>query len=595
MRTGTGIDAPARAAPTVSRDGLAAVRKSILFGLLGISSCPVVLAETNVRGVDEPMLANVMALMGIDDEPCDAPAWRVAQSFEDARGEIRTALEAFGYYVVVVDQRFEQGEDCWTAEFDVSLGDPVQLRSIDIEITGEAREDAAFDEVSDVPALAVGQPLLHAEYDRLKDTLMSLAQERGYSDARFATARIDVYPREYAADIELSFESGARYRFGDISVEQEALDEELIRTYMDFRKGDYYDGRALTDLQIDLSNTGYFDNVSVRPLPADPENMEIPILVTMQPAPRKFLSYGIGASTDIGVQLRLGRSIRRFNEKGHQLNLNAQLSPVISEITANYRMPYGDPRSEWVSFDAGGKREETDTSTSNSLEFGARRVVRKKLDWFRTDFMSLLVEDFEIGDQKGRSRLLMPGIEWSRLRADNTLRPDKGSNLEIALRGAADSLGSDTSFVQLHFEGRWIWSVGRAGRILTRSELGGTLEDGFRNLPPSVRFFAGGDNSVRGYDFETLGPVNDDGEVIGGPRIFTASLEYEYSLGERWSVATFLDAGNAFESSDLDMHSGVGIGTRWQSPLGPVRLDIAKPLDGLDRDLRVHIRLGPDL
>jgi translocation and assembly module TamA len=293
--------------------------------------------------------------------------------------------------------------------------------------------------------------------------------------------------------------------------------------------------------------------------------------------------------------VRFGRNIRRWNQAGHQLTLNALLSPVVSEVSTNYRMPYGDPRYEWVSFDGGIKREYTDTTKSRSLQFGARRVLQGEGGWMRTQYTNLLVEDFDIATQPGRARLLMPGMEWSRLRADNAIRPDRGSKIEFDIRGAADALGSDTSFFQAQAQGKWIWSLRNRARILVRGQVGQTWERTFDELPPSVRFFAGGDNSVRGYDFETLGPTNAAGEVIGGSRIVTTSFEYEHPVKALWSIALFADTGNAFDSTERRLKSGVGIGTRWQSPLGPIRVDLAKPLDGIDRGIRLHISLGPDL
>jgi translocation and assembly module TamA len=209
--------------------------------------------------------------------------------------------------------------------------------------------------------------------------------------------------------------------------------------------------------------------------------------------------------------------------------------------------------------------------------------------------VTLLIEDFEVADQVGRSRLLMPGIDWTKIRADNEIRPQRGYKIGLELRAAADQLGSDTSFAQAIARGKWIWPVPSAGRILVRVDAGATAERSFEELPPSVRFFAGGDNSVRGYDFEALGPVDENGEVIGGSSLATASFEYEHPVRARWSIAAFVDSGNAFERSEMDLKTGAGIGTRWQSPLGPIRFDIAHPFDDETEDWRIHISLGPDL
>jgi translocation and assembly module TamA len=229
------------------------------------------------------------------------------------------------------------------------------------------------------------------------------------------------------------------------------------------------------------------------------------------------------------------------------------------------------------------------------VQIGARRVVTQTPIWTRTDLLSLTVEDFDIGSLSGRSRLLSPGVEWIRLDADDAIRPDRGSRLNLELRGTSDALGSDTSFLQLTVSGKWIWPMLQSSRLLVRSEVGRVWFNEFDELPPSVRYFAGGDHSVRGYDFETLGAFNELGEVIGGSRIFTASIEFEKQVRPGWSIAFFSDVGNAFIDSGANLNSSAGLGARWRSPLGPVRIDLAKPHDGVDRDVRLHITLGPDL
>src|SRR5262249_11102981 len=156
-----------------------------------------------------------------------------------------------------------------------------------------------------------------------------------------------------------------------------------------------------------------------------------------------------------------------------------------------------------------------------------------------------------------------------------------------------DALGSDTSFVQTIARGKWIWSTRKMSRFIVRGELGATAEQSFDELPPSVRFFAGGDNSVRGYDFESLGPVDDTGKVIGGESLATMSFEYEHSVRAKWSMALFADSGNAFERHAFDAKTGAGFGARWQSPLGPIRIDLAHPFDDPDTSWRLHITLGP--
>jgi translocation and assembly module TamA len=564
---------------------------TLALALLGAGAAS---ADVALTGVDGPLAANVLAYLDLDDEPCDAPSWRVEQQYRAAPARVRDALQAFGYYEPSVSAMLDLAEQCWHAAFEIALGEPVRIRTLDVTLTGAAEGDPPFAAALAAAGLASGEILSHGAYEQLKRGWSDLARERGYAEAELIVNRIDVYPDEHAADVTLRFDSGPRYAFGRTELTQEVLTDQLASSYVTFSEGEPYDARQLIDVYAALANSGYFRTIDVRPLPHDTTTRTIPIAVALTSAARTQTSYGVGFSTDTGPRFRFGRNNTRFNERGHQFGVNAQLSPVVSEVTANYRLPLRS-RSEWLSFDVGVEREDTDTSESNRLELGARRVHERRGDWTRTEMLNLRVEDFTVADQASRARLLMPGVDWTRIRADNEIRPTMGSKLSLELRGANDALVSDTSFVQAIAQGKWIWSLPRGRRVLVRGQVGATAKRNFDELPASVRFFAGGDNSVRGYDFEALGPLDADGNVIGGSSLATGSFELEQPLRERWSLAFFVDSGNAFEGSRLDVQTGVGIGGRWQSPLGPIRIDLARALDGAGRDWRVHVSLGPDL
>lgn len=570
-------------------------RARLLCPLIAVASATTARGETTVTGVDGEVLDNVLIFLDIDDLDCAADRAVVESAATEVDEQVAEALNAFGYYNPSVTTNLDFPESCWQAEVVITPGDPVRLRNIDISIGGPAAETEEFRMLRENIGFAPGDRLNHGAFDALKRNLVDRARNRGYAEARFEESRIDIYPAELAADISLRFESGPRYSVGQVTVSQEALDPEFVDAFHELESGVPFDNRLLTSAFLDLSDSGYFSAVDVRALPSDAESQTIPVLVDLTPAPRRVISYGVGVSTDTGPRLRFGRSIRRFNSQGHQLSIDAQLSPVVSELTANYRMPLRDPRIDWLNFSLGAKREETDTSLARSIEASVRRVVDRPRGWSRTPFLSFIVEDFEVGTQSGRPKLLIPGVDWTRIRGDDALRPDNGSRVSFELRAADEALISDTGFFQGLASFKWIRSVTERGRILLRARGGYTEEDEFERLPPSVRFFAGGDNSVRGFEFETLGPVDMNGDVIGGSRLFETSIEYEHEVKPRWSVAVFTDSGNAFNETKVDLRTGAGIGARWRSPLGPVRFDVAWPVNDIEHGPRLHISLGPDL
>ena len=167
--------------------------------------------------------------------------------------------------------------------------------------------------------------------------------------------------------------------------------------------------------------------------------------------------------------------------------------------------------------------------------------------------------------------------------------------MSLDLRGAHEKLLSDTTYFQAVASAKWITPLGNATRLLARTDLGATVTQDFSALPATARFFTGGDTTVRGYGFETIGPVDEQGNVTGGKHLAVFSLEADWLIAGNWAVAAFIDSGSSFNDTDVDFKTGVGLGVHWYSPFGPVRLDVGHPLDNPDENYRLHITFGPDL
>ncbi|MFA6687449.1 MAG: BamA/TamA family outer membrane protein [Desulfuromonas sp.] len=167
--------------------------------------------------------------------------------------------------------------------------------------------------------------------------------------------------------------------------------------------------------------------------------------------------------------------------------------------------------------------------------------------------------------------------------------------MRLDIHGGVKSPLTETTFLRTSINVRSVLPVARRGRVLVRGELGTIQTDAFSDLPPSQRFFAGGDQSVRGYGFQELSPKNQDGDAIGGEHLAVASIEADYLVYKNFGVATFFDIGNAGSKILSDLKRGVGIGLRYRSVFGMLRLDVARPLDDSTNSLRVHISIGADL
>jgi translocation and assembly module TamA len=551
-------------------------------------------AELGITGLDRDLERNVRAYTTLDDETCDAEAWRVRRRFRSLEADIRKALQPFGFYAPRIATSLEFAEDCWRATADVIPGDPVTLRDIDIDLRGEAADDPDFAGLTPT-GLAPGARLRHADYDRYKQSLQVLAADRGYLDATFSASRLDIYPEERVADVTLHFDSGPRYRIGEIRQEQAFLDPKLVTGYLDLDQGSFFDGRELARAYRDLSNSGYFGRIEIVPLHDAATDRLVPIRVALEPGTRIEYTLGIGASTDTGPRLRAGFRNNRLNERGHRLVTDLNVSTRIQGISAEYRKPLKDPRSDWMSYTGAVTREDNDTFINEGVRAGLRRSKRLNASWIRTLSLDVSYERYTVGLESDNTTLVLPGIAFDHKYADRDLYPNRGRRLGVELLGTSTKIGSNTSFAQAKASARWVRALGAESRILARARIGATQTSDFEQLPPSARFFAGGDESVRGFDYDSLGPTDAEGNVIGGRNLLTASIEFERRLFGNYYGAVFADAGNAFNGTDLDAAVGAGLGIKWRSPLGPIRLYVGFPVTDEASGARVHLRLGADL
>jgi translocation and assembly module TamA len=569
--------------------------KTALLAVLAVLCTVNTRAETEIAGLDEIQESNVRALMPLASTGCDSAHWRVERLFRDADGNITEALQALGYYEPTISKQLSWSEDCWLAQFDIQAGTPVRIREVDVAVFGAAATDTDYQSRLKTPAPASGDILNHGLYDSYKAAMLRAAINTGYFDADFERSEVVVDPAAEVADVNLQLNSGVKYSFGSVNFTTGILRRGLLQRYTDIKPGDPYSAKAINDLYEALNGSSYFKTVSISTEPLDTTAKSVPVTVNLTPANRRVYSVGLGFTTDTGPHGRLGFSDRRRNDKGHQLESKLYVSPVISELNAAYRWPRNDPRREWFSVVAGAKHEKTDTSESDTFKVGVLRTRNVGSAWLETRYIDYASENFVVGDQDTSSQLIIFGTNYETAKGRALSRASNGYRLSFDLRGASDSFGSDTSFLQLRSKAKWVSALGEKTRFLAQADIGVTKKDEVSELPASVRFFAGGDRSVRGYEFESLGPTNDDGEVIGGSHLFAASLEIDYLFKPQWAVAAFADIGNAFNETDYDLKVGIGIGVRWYSPVGPIRLDFAHPLDDPDEDVRIHISLGPDL
>ncbi|MEX2130793.1 MAG: autotransporter assembly complex family protein, partial [Pseudohongiellaceae bacterium] len=463
---------------------------------------------------------------------------------------------------------------------------------INISILGD---EAPFADLLEGLPVASGDQLNHGLYEQIKSDLSAGAIQNGYFDARFTSSRLLLDLNQRLADIEIEFDPQQRHRFGEVEIQRlDELDEDFIRRFVNIEPGSPYSANALIELRNTLNESLYFSDVSVSPALDRTVDTLVPVDVSLQARPRHVYGIGAGVTTDIGPRLRLDYQDRYLNRRGHNINARVATSPIQQEVDLNYIIPMTRPAFESLRLSTGVLNQNNDSYENRTLKIGAAYSRLNRFDFRQNYFINYQHDEFRINEQDEVADLFILGSNVTRTRADDAIYPTAGWRAFAELRGASRSLLSTTSFTQLYGSGKFVQQLG-VGRLLAKVDAGVSWVEDLNELPVSVQFFAGGDQSVRGYKYQSLGPLNDAGELIGGRHLLVFGLEYDFSVLPTWKLAVFADAGNAFNTlNDFELKTGAGIGLRWLSPIGPVRLDLASALDD-DNSLRVHITMGPDL
>ncbi len=520
---------------------------------------------------------------------------RLRRLHKKAKAEITQALQPFGFYrPTVVSSLVKDTTGEWVARYRVDPGPAIRVEIFELEVSSSVEKDKAFGKLLKNLPLKAGDVLVHARYEAIKSSLLSLAAERGYFEARFERNKVEIDLKGYQARVYLTFNAGPRYQYGDIHITRGVLDDDLIRGYVSLVVGRPYLVDELVATRQALGDSDYFQSVEVSPGLPQVDTQRVPVNIVLKPRLPNRYTLGLGYGTDTGARLGLGWEKPLINSRGHRFGSELKLSEIGNSLSANYSLPVLNPRTDRLVYSAGVTEENTDSNRSRVETLGLS-LNQGRGAWRESLSVQYQQETFSVADVRDTSTLVIPGASWTRNWGRKRVLVFDGVRLDIGVQGASSQLLSDSDFVQLQLGFKFIQSLGADYRLLTRARLGATATDDFDQLPSSVRFFAGGSQSVRGYAYESLGPQNAAGEVEGGRHLWVGSIELERNLGGNWGMALFYDAGNAINEVNDALEHGAGFGLRWKSPVGPVRVDLANAMSSDRGGWRLHINIGPDL
>ncbi|HCH3860178.1 TPA: outer membrane protein assembly factor [Vibrio parahaemolyticus] len=563
----------------------------IIVGLLVVSQSAYADVSLKLKGIDGALEDNVKAYLSSIPEKDYSTSLRFQARLDQS---ITEALNALGYYHAKISYSISEGND--ELIVNIHKGLPVKIKVMDVVISGEAKEDEEFANLIAKSPLKVGRILNQGEYDSLKSGIRNLALQRGYFNGDFKLNKLEVIPELNEANVRLYYDSGIRYHFGPVEITGSQIWENRVESMRPFEIGEPYLVSDVGEYNQNLSNTDWFSSVFVEPdLSKLEDGRELPIKVSLAPAAKNQIETGIGYSTDTGVRGTLKWKKPWVSARGHSFNTALSLSKPEQTITAGYKIPLDDVLREYYQLQFGLKHLDNRDTESLESNLAVERHWLTDGGWHKTVYVRHLYENFSQGLQDDGVQFVLPGATFSRTRVRGGSMPMWGDKQSVTVEYGDPALLSETRVLRLLGRSSWIRGIGENHRGLFRLEGGANITEEFEKLSPSLRFFAGGDNNIRGYGYESISPVDESGALTGAKYILSSTLEYQYRVYGNWWAATFYDIGDAFNDTP-EWKSGAGVGIRWASPVGPVSFDFAWGLDEKpNNEFRIHFSLGPEL
>ena len=514
---------------------------------------------------------------------------------------VAEALEPFGYYRSETEVKIEKADELtYRIMVSVNPGPQTTVRNLLIKLTGEGSQEESLLRIIREFPLKQGGPLDHQLYHEGKLDLRLEAINLGYLESAYSTHVIRIGSDQEAADIELVLETGPRFYFGETSFvdENESFQEDFLRRFVTYREGEVFSHKELHRSRLRFYAADRFDNVMLVPLMDEAVDNKVPIRVNLITGKRHRLRPGIGYGTNTGARISLSYKNMVSGEHPHVRLFDLSLAEKAQSFEANYTIPQAGSADNNLIGTIGVRQEDLDSYETQMFYAEIEETYGLARGKIGALFLRYLYEDGDVGDEGNNvAKLVIPGIRYYQRAYDDPLNPKSGYQFRVELRGSYDFLISNLSIGQVIAAGSFMLPLTRNLSLHPRIEAATTIkDDDFSKVPPSMRFFVGGDNSVRGYAYKSRGPEDDSGDVIGGESLLVGSLELEYALDERWGLALFYDAGSAFDVSDeMDVIQGAGLGVRRYTPIGPIKLDLATRINDDNGGVRIHFSVGFDI
>lgn len=507
--------------------------------------------------------------------------------------EARKLLETEGYFSPQVSVQ----QDGNTVKVTVVPGEPVMVYDVNVTFTGPVRQEPDYSQFIRTALeewlLPIGGQFRQDDWDSSKKGVLRPLLLQRFPLARITEARADIDPASQRAELNVTVNSGPRINFGPIRIEgAQRYPESVILGQANFREGSPFRQSDLLAYQSSLEADSHYSNVVVAPLWEARDGDRVPIQVSVSEMQRQKLDAGLNYSTGDGPGVRLGYEHYNIFKRGYTGSVVYDWKHSRQKLDLGLGFPRtGNGYSHAINLRRSHIDE--DNTVTDASELGLYRIRQNGSIESRIG-LEYLIEREELAQTRTRdNKAVVLSYGWTQRAIDNALRPGRGYLIEAQAATTVGNLASDTRFSRgyLRLANYWTPSFMTRSTLVSRLEAGQVWARDSSEVPASRLFKAGGVNSVRGYNYQSLGVAESDGTISGGRVLATASLEYQYAVTRDWRAALFYDAGDAANSwQDLRVAKGWGAGVRWLSPIAPLAFDIAR--GERDHRWRWNLNLG---
>lgn len=555
----------------------------ILFFLGYVASSPCIAKnyekpDYRIRGVPENIRDNIINRLQASG----------ANTPQQILKEMILAIQPYGYFHASITATETKVDHKNIRYYTIQLGKPLVIAKTKIEIIGPGENNKILQQaLAKKISIKTGEIFTTEAYNKTQAMMFTVARNHGYVKAEMIRHEVYVNLKKNEAQVLLTLNTGPMFYYGYIHFSDSPYNINFLNRFVNFKQGQAYSPIAIQNLQANLLSSKFFSSALVTPdIENADEAKEIPITIETQPVKSQQYNFGLGYGTNTGARTSIGIDLYRIANTEQHFSTLANLSVVNTNITTTYFIPGKYPLTDQYLIGAylGDFKPDAGNAYTKKIFTGYETKLEKI--WSVSSNLNYLHERFTVNSNLYHTTdLVYPSINISRLSADNPINPTKGTR--ISLDVSAGTPGIDEEFLQSELSVKSIYPLTKNNFLILRGDVGTIYaKDYNNNFPLSMRYFAGGYNSVRGYSYDSLGP---------GRYLKVGSGEIQQRVYDQFYIGFFMDEGNASDDVTQVPERSLGLDFVYRTSVGPLSIVIAQASTEPGKPLSIEFNFGTDI